>query len=55
MEVTAAEQNKEKKRKEIRTILETSKTTLNIPTFTLLEFQKEKRKRKGLRKYLKRL
>ena len=38
----------------MRTMSETSKTTLNIPTFTLLESQK-KGKRKGLRKYLKRL
>jgi len=30
-------------------------TTLNVPTFTLYGFQKEKRKRKSLIKYLKKL
>ena len=41
--------------KELRTVSETSGTTLNAPTFNLQGSQKEKRKRKGLRKYLKRL
>ena len=39
----------------MRTISETSGTMLNAPTFELQGPQKKKRKRKGLRKYLKRL
>ena len=39
----------------MRTVLETSGTTLNTPTFELYGSEKKKRKRKGLRKYLKRL
>ena len=35
MEVTAAEYNKEKRMKELRTVLETSGTILNAPTFKL--------------------
>ena len=48
------EQNKETRMKRIRTVSETSGTTLNAPTFELKGSQK-RRKRKGLRKYLKRL
>ena len=39
----------------LKTISETSEKTLNLPTFELQGSQKKKRKRKGLRKYLKRL
>ena len=54
VEITVTEQNKEKRMKKMRTVSETSGTTLNAPTFKLKGSQK-KRKRKGLRKYLKRL
>ena len=39
----------------MRTVLETSGTTLNAQTFKLQRSQKKKRKRKGLKKHLKRL
>ena len=55
METTTAEQNKEKRMKRIGAVSETSGTTLNAPIFELYGSQKKKRKRKGLRKYLKRL
>ena len=55
VEITAREQNKEKIMKRIEDSLKTSGTTLNAPTFKLEGSQKKKRKRKGLRKYLKRL
>ena len=42
---------KRKELKEMKTAQETSETMLNTPTFTLQEFQKETRERKGLRKY----
>ena len=35
VEFTATEQNKEKERKEMKTALKTSGTTLNAPTFAL--------------------
>ena len=46
-----------KKKKEltaIRTTAETSGTMLNDPIFKSLEVQKEKTKRKAMRKYLRR-
>ena len=46
VEITATEQ---------KTVSETSGTTLSAPTFELQVSQKKKKKRKGLRKYLKRL
>ena len=55
LEITAIEQNKEKRMKKLRTVSETSVPTLNAPTLELQGSQKKKRKRKGLRKYLKRL
>ena len=55
VEITAEEQNKERRMKKSKTISETSRTTLNTPTCKLQGSQKKKRKRKGLRKYLKRL
>ena len=39
---------------EIRTVSETSGTTLNAPLFSVWQGQNEKRDRKDLRKYLKR-
>ena len=53
VEITTAEENKELK--ELSRVSETSGTTLNAPTFELEGSQKKKRKRKGLRKYFKRL
>ena len=51
MEITANEQNREKKEgKELRRVSETSGTILNTATF---ELQGSQKKRKGLRKYLK--
>ena len=41
--------------KELRTVSETSGTISNAPTFELEGSQKKKRKRKGMRKFLKRL
>ena len=35
VEITAAEQNKEKRKKELRVVSETSGTKLNAPTFEL--------------------
>ena len=55
VEITTTEQNKEKECKELRTVSQTSGTTLNRPTFELQGSQKKKRKRKCPRKYLKRL
>ena len=53
LEITAMEKNKEKEWKELRKVLDTSGTTFNVPTFTSEGFQKEKRERNGLRKYLR--
>ena len=59
VEITTTEQSKEKRMKRIedslRNTVTVSGTTLNAPTFELQGSQKKKRKRKGLRKYLKRL
>ena len=54
-EITATEQRKIKGCKEKRTVSETSGTTLNATTLKLQGSQKNKWKRKGQRKYLKRL
>ena len=54
VEITTVEQNKEKRMKIIEDSLKIS-GTINAPTFELQGSQKKKRKRKGLRKYLKRL
>ena len=51
VEITTAEQNKEKRMKRIETVSQTSGATVNAPTFELWGSQKKKRKRKGLRKY----
>ena len=45
VKIIATEQNK-KKRMKTRTVPETSGTTLNPPTFELLEFNKKKGKKK---------
>ena len=44
-----------KKKIEIKTVSEIYGTTLNEPTFTLQESQKQKREGNGLRKYFQRL
>ena len=44
VEITTAELNKQKRMKELRTVSETSGTTLNVPTFELYGSQKKKRK-----------
>ena len=56
VEITAEEQNKVKrmKKKKPEIVSETSWTILNTQTFELLGFYK-KRKRKGMRNFLKRL
>ena len=54
VEISAAGQNKEKRMKRNEDSLRDLWDTLNAPTFTLQGSQKEKREKKGLRKYLKR-
>ena len=54
VETTGIKQNIEKRMKRNEDSQETSGTTLNTPTFTLQGSQKEIRKKKDLRKYLKR-
>ena len=46
--------NESERKKEMRTISQTSRTMLNAPTFESQESQKKKAKRKGKRKYLRR-
>ena len=53
--ITAMEQKKQKRMKRNEDSIRDSGTTLNAPTFELYVSQKEKRERKDLRKYLKRL
>ena len=55
VEITTVEQNKEKRMKRIEDSLRDLWETLSAPTFKLQGSQKKKRKRKGLRKYLKKL
>ena len=55
VEITTTEQNKERRMKTIERGLTDLWEPLNTPTFELQGSQKKKRKRKGLRKYLKRL
>ena len=53
VEISATKQNKEKRmKKKMRTVSETSVTTLNTPTFASQGSQMKKRERKVLRKYL---
>ena len=54
VEITSEEQNKVKRMKALRIVSETSGTILNTATFKLYRSQKKKRKRKGMRKFLKR-
>ena len=54
VEISFEEQIKVK-RKELRTVSETSGTISKATTFELEGSQKKKRKRKGMRKFLKRL
>ena len=54
VEINESERKKENELKEMRTISETSGTTLNAPTFESWESQKKKTKRKTMRKYLRR-
>ena len=55
VEITSEEQNKVKRMKITDNSPETSGTISNAPTFKLQWFQKKKRKRKGMRTFLKRL
>ena len=54
MEITATEQNTEKRMKRNKDSLRDFWDNLNAPTFSLQGSQKEKEERKDLRKYLKR-
>ena len=55
LELTAVEQNKEKRMKRNEDSLRDLWDNINTTTFTLQGSQKEKRERKGPRKYLKTL
>ena len=55
MGITSEEQNKVKRMKELRIVLETPGTVSNVPTFELYVSQNKKRKRNVMRKFLKRL
>ena len=55
VEIISEVQNKVKRMKRLRIVSETSGTVSNAPTFVLYGSQKKKRKRKGMRKFLKRL
>ena len=55
MEIIAAEQNKEKKMKRIEESLRDFWGNIKLTNIRIIGVQKKKRKRKGLRKYLKRL
>ena len=55
VEITTTEQNKEKRMKRIEDSLRELWDNTKCTTFELQESQKKKRKRKGLRKYFKRL
>ena len=54
VEINDQRGKKKNKLKEMRTIPETSRTMLNVPTFKSQESQKKKTKRKTMRKYLRR-
>ena len=53
VEINESEGKKEKRKKEMRTISETSRTMLNTPTFKSQESQMKKTERKAMRKYLR--
>ena len=55
LEISAKEQKEEKRMKRIEDNLRDLWDNTKAPTFELYGSQKKKRKRKGLRKYLKRL
>ena len=55
VEIIVAEQNKENRIKEMRTISKISGTALNAKLFALQGSQEKERKKMGLRKYVKRL
>ena len=55
VEITSEEQNKVKRMKRTEDGLETSETISNAPIFEFQGSQNKKRKRKGMRKFLKRL
>ena len=55
VDITSEEQNKLKEWKELKTVSETSGKISNAPRFELQRSQKKKSKRKGMRKFLKRL
>ena len=54
VEINDQRGKKKNKLKEMRTIPETSRTMLNVPTFKSQESQKKKTKRKAMRKALRR-
>ena len=55
VEITTAEQNKEKRIKRIEDSLRDLWDNIQCTNIKIIGVQKKKRKRKGLRKYLKRL
>ena len=55
VEITSEKQNKLKRMKRMRIVSETSGTISSAPPLELYGSQKKKRKRKGMRKFLKRV
>ena len=55
VEITIAEQNKEKRMKRIEDSLRDLWDNIKLTNIRIIGLQKKKRRRKGLRKYLKRL
>ena len=55
MEITTAEQNKEKRKKRIEDSLRDLCDNIKCTNISIIGVPEEERKRKGLRKYLKRL
>ena len=55
MEITIAEQNKEKRMERIEDSLKDFGENIKHTNIRIMESKKKKRKRRGMRKYLKRL
>ena len=55
MEISSTEQNKEKRMKRIEDSLRDLWDNIEITNICIIGVQKKKKKRKGLRKYLKRV